>query len=308
MGDSIFIRHASVVDALRFECSDTEPFSFQLHKHDQFCEMLLIREGEGTFAIDGKTYVAGPGTALLYHPGVWHEELSQTHPFRAVYIAFRGLRLKHLPPDVFLEPDRDPVIRFDGKEPFRSIYRFAEEIAHECRGGDFECKTMSNQLFGALLIRLSRHVHRSQANKSGKQGTQPVYLARRYIEANYDLDITLAKLASHSYLNAYHLAHKFKEEFGVSPIRFLIEHRIEVAKRYLRTTDLPVREIGELVGYRSETSFHHIFRKVAGVTPGQYRIDGQSAAAGGKEVADEAANEEAANEANDRNIQIVERP
>lgn len=275
ISESIFIRQASVIDALRFDNSDMNPFSFQLHNHDQLCEMLLISEGSGTFSVDGKTYEVGPRTVLIYHAGIWHEESSRSYPFRAVFIAFRGLRLKHLPPEYFLEPERDPLIRLDF-EQFESLYQLAEEIVLECHGGGFEYKTVSNQLFGILLARLAKHVHRTQEmQKENKRPQEPVYRARRYIEENYDLDITLTKLASHCYMNAYHLAHKFKEEFGVSPIRFLIKYRIEVAKRYFLTTDLSIREIGELVGYRSETSFHHMFRKVTSMTPGQFRNNGQ---------------------------------
>jgi AraC-like DNA-binding protein len=276
LDDSIFIRQAFVIDALSFDCLGTNPFSFQLHKHDQFCEMLLINEGLGTFSVDGKTYEAGPRTVLIYHAGIWHEELSRSYPFHAVFIAFRGLKLKYLPPGYFLEPDREPVIRLDSEEQFQSLYKLAEEIALECHGGGFEYKTVSNQLFGILLARLAKQVHGPEELQTVKRRPQePIYRARRYIEENYDQDITLSKLASHCYMNAYHLAHKFKEEVGVSPIRFLIEYRIEVAKRYFLTTDLSIREIGELVGYRSETSFHHMFRKVTGMTPGQYRNKGQ---------------------------------
>ena len=91
------------------------------------------------------------------------------------------------------------------------------------------------------------------------------------MEENYHSSITLDMLAAETYVGKYHLAHLFKAETGVSPIQFLIYCRMEAAKRYLKTTELQVKQIAELVGYQSEPSFHNVFLKTCGMTPGEYR-------------------------------------
>ncbi|WP_161807570.1 AraC family transcriptional regulator [Bacillus sp. FJAT-28004] len=275
MSDYLFLRQASVIGGSSFDCSEQWPFAFPLHKHDLYSELLLISEGSGKFSIDGTTYEAGPGTILLYHRGIWHEEMSVTHPFRARYLAFRGLQIQGLPPDYFLASKQTPIIRTLGNEEFSVLYHLVGDIANELKQKKFEYQNMTDHMFGIFLTRLGRHVYSTRNDgKSKKRPKEAVYFARRYMEEHYDQKITLTKLAALSFVNPYHLAHLFKDETGISPIQFLIQYRVEVAKRYLLTTDLSIQDIAEAIGYSSETSFQHLFRKLTGVTPGQFRLTG----------------------------------
>lgn len=271
---SAFLRQASIVSGASFLKTAEDRFLFPLHKHDDTSEMLLILEGEGTFGVDGCAYTAGPGTLLFYHRGVWHEEASTRHPFRGIYIGFTGLQLQGLPPDYFFDPHKPPIIRLHEQlHPIRELF---EACIREHRSSEPEAQTMADHWLGLLLTRLFRLAYGASAAPGAerKPSQTAVMLAKKYIEEQYRTAITLAKLAKITYVNEYHLAHLFKDELGISPIQFLIRYRMEVAGRYLSTTTLPMKEIAELVGYQSETSFHNAFKKMMGVTPGGYREKG----------------------------------
>jgi AraC-like DNA-binding protein len=270
MAQDKFVHPAKVVRGNSFNRDDTNPFYHALHKHDTVSQLLYIEEGEGTFVIDGVSYMAGAGMVLMYHRGVWHEEKSVQHPFKAIYFSFQNLQIKGLPPDFFLPAHRPPLIKLGEHSAF--IGDLLAKCLAEFDSRLIEAHTMANHWIGIALVQLFRIAGGGVSEDNTRKPSRTAVLrARSYIEEHYHNDITLELLARISHVNAYHLAHLFKEEMGVSPIQFLIRYRMEVAKRYLTTTELPLKDISELVGYESETSLHNIFKKVTGVTPGQFR-------------------------------------
>jgi AraC-like DNA-binding protein len=269
---SLFVRNASIQGGGLFEREENDPFFVPMHKHDFNSEMFLVTGGGGAFNIDGCTYVVKRGTLLFYQRGVWHEELSTTHPFAGMYVGFSGLQIKGLPPDYVIHPDSAPFVKLG--DAFESIrQRFLAcimELYREMPGSH----ELANHMLGILMVELARIIHYPSVEAPlRKPSRAAVSRARNYMEENFRDPITLETLSKVTYVNEYHLAHLFKEELGISPIQFLIRCRVEATKRYLTTTRLSLKEIGELVGYQSETSFHHIFKKTTGVTPGQYRSD-----------------------------------
>ncbi len=63
----------------------------------------------------------------------------------------------------------------------------------------------------------------------------------------------------------------FREHYGLSPARFLQQERMERAKRLLRETDQPIKEIGQTIGYGEPAAFHRAFRREVQMTPVDYR-------------------------------------
>jgi AraC-like DNA-binding protein len=81
----------------------------------------------------------------------------------------------------------------------------------------------------------------------------------------------LAELARHAMTNEYKLKRGFKALFGISPYAYLLQHRLELARRYLLDTDRSIAEIARRVGYRDPAHFTNAFRKGYGVRPSDLR-------------------------------------
>ncbi|MBM7582056.1 AraC-like DNA-binding protein [Caldicoprobacter guelmensis] len=92
-----------------------------------------------------------------------------------------------------------------------------------------------------------------------------------FIERNYKKDIGIQEVASFVGLSYSHVRKVFKSRIGENIVEFINKLRIEEAKKLLLNTELPVREIALIVGYNSDQTFARIFKKVEGVTPGEYR-------------------------------------
>ena len=63
----------------------------------------------------------------------------------------------------------------------------------------------------------------------------------------------------------------FKQEFSLSPIQYINKKRVERAQLLLFTTDLSVKEVAYHLGISDHSYFSRLFRKVAGITPKEYR-------------------------------------
>lgn len=97
-------------------------------------------------------------------------------------------------------------------------------------------------------------------------------MIRNYIDENYWEDISLQTAASAmNYSDAY-FCRIFKQCFDKSFIVYLSEYRVDKAKELLSDVKNNVKDISQKVGYRDSNYFAKVFKRVAGVTPTEYRV------------------------------------
>ncbi|RAP77440.1 response regulator transcription factor [Paenibacillus montanisoli] len=94
---------------------------------------------------------------------------------------------------------------------------------------------------------------------------------RSYIEANYASNISLKSISKHFYMNSVYLGQLFKKTYGVYFNDFLLQIRIQEAKRQLRQTDKKIYEVAASVGFGNPDYFVSQFEKVEGKTPTEYK-------------------------------------
>jgi YesN/AraC family two-component response regulator len=95
--------------------------------------------------------------------------------------------------------------------------------------------------------------------------------AAEYISQNFSEDITLATVADHLHVNTSYLSTLFRQVTGMTFKEHLNRVRIEEAARLLSNTDYPVMEIAIACGYKDQSYFTKVFKKLTGLTPKQYR-------------------------------------
>lgn len=92
-----------------------------------------------------------------------------------------------------------------------------------------------------------------------------------FIEAHHAENITLQDIVKACSLNHSTLTKLFKEEFGLTPIAYLWDYRIAVAKKQLEFTNLPVKEIADRCGFKTIQHFSRRFEDRVGVSPAVFR-------------------------------------
>ncbi|MDY3918741.1 MAG: response regulator [Candidatus Limivivens sp.] len=91
-----------------------------------------------------------------------------------------------------------------------------------------------------------------------------------YIDTHYTQDIGLSELAELVNMSPANLSIFFKEQVGMSYIKYLTRIRIDRAKDLLRSGE-KASDIGEMVGYNDYRYFSQVFKKLEHMTPSEYR-------------------------------------
>jgi AraC-like DNA-binding protein len=84
-------------------------------------------------------------------------------------------------------------------------------------------------------------------------------------------DLNLETIARQSGLSTAYFSHLFKATFGSGFARYVVECRLERARRLLSQTQMPVARVVDECGFGSLAHFHAVFKSATGTTPGQYR-------------------------------------
>ena len=95
--------------------------------------------------------------------------------------------------------------------------------------------------------------------------------AQHYMEQHYMENITVEKLANLGYMSKTTFNRHFKSELGITPIEYLIEIRIKMAKLMLKRKENPMTEIALRCGFGSSAHFSSCFQQHVGLTPSEYR-------------------------------------
>ncbi len=93
---------------------------------------------------------------------------------------------------------------------------------------------------------------------------------RRYINSNFGEEIRLDQLAHLQHTSKYHLIRLFKRYYGITPHQYLINIRMEEAKKLLNKGN-SISDTCYKVGFESINSFSNLFKTKTGKSPSEYR-------------------------------------
>lgn len=122
-----------------------------------------------------------------------------------------------------------------------------------------------------IICILTELLHCSAKKETAPVAKQSLSDTIVYINEHFSEPLTLDALAKSASLSPWYFTRVFAEQTGMTPHQYLIATRLNAAKFLLKTTSVPVKEIGFSCGFSSESSFCTTFRKWEHVTPGEYR-------------------------------------
>ena len=93
----------------------------------------------------------------------------------------------------------------------------------------------------------------------------------KHIQHNYSTDLTVEDICKQFGCSRSYFSHTFKKESGKSFREYLIDIRLEHAKRLLTLSNLNITEVAFSVGFSDSNYFTNIFRKKNGIPPLAYR-------------------------------------
>jgi AraC-like DNA-binding protein len=128
--------------------------------------------------------------------------------------------------------------------------------------------SVESKLIDALahLIRRCADDQRSRSRALSERSA--VRTAREYIDAHYDVDVSLSELAALVHLSPFYFARAFQKDVGLPPHAYLETVRIKRARELL-LRGVPITDVSAAVGYGDQSHFTHRFKRLVGMTPGQ---------------------------------------
>jgi AraC family transcriptional regulator len=186
----------------------------------------------------------------------------------------------HLDPDFvarqageLVQTDRiDLIAACEVSDPL--VHHIGRSLAAEVDMGAPAGSIYAESLVNTLVAHLLRHYSSAGERFQHYLGGLPKRKLRRvteFIEENLERDLTLAEIAGIAELSPFHFTRSFKQATGSTPIQFLTQRRIDLAKRLLVESELPIVEIGLRAGFKNQSHFTTLFRKITAMTPKAYR-------------------------------------
>jgi AraC-like DNA-binding protein len=124
---------------------------------------------------------------------------------------------------------------------------------------------------GILYILLSHFMKYATPKTEVKDSRIHQILA--YIRKNIHLRLDIDVLADKACMSKDHFIRVFKREMGETPNVYVTKKKMEKAELLLVTSDLSVKQVADSLGYEDYSYFNKLFKKNAGVTPQQYRMN-----------------------------------
>lgn len=236
---------------------------------------FLVVDGEGSLEYGGKTYALQKGDCAYVDCHTAYAHSCAETLWKLKWVHFYGPNMGGIY-DKYVERGGRPVLTL--AEPAR--YEGLLDEIYEIAASDAYIKDM--RIFEKLTTLLTMLMEQSwnpekgdaQEEASHRKGAgkkQNLQAMKEYLDENYATRITLDMLAERFYINKFYLTRIFKEQFGESVTGYLLQVRITKAKQRLRFTDKPIEEIAHECGMHDANYFSRMFKKVEGVTPGEFR-------------------------------------
>lgn len=114
-------------------------------------------------------------------------------------------------------------------------------------------------------------VQETTEGKGGKWKRKIVEDIKNIIRKRYNEQLKISDIAKEVFLSTGYCNLLFKKETGMTIFDFLMEYRIEVAKKMLRDENQKVAYVAERVGYQNKSYFCFLFKRSTGMTPAEYK-------------------------------------
>ncbi len=227
-------------------------------------QLILITEGRGFFTVDGETVELPKNTAVLYSP-----HMRQEYRFFCAdrpsfwWVHFSGELAGRL---------CEGIHRADGELSFTAVDDvhsmlgvFGRMHEHMSLG-----EAVSERYLCGLLCEMFG-ILESEKKRRERCTDEEMEAVRAYMQVRFKDRLTVDDCAKTAGMSKYHFIRRFTAYTKKTPIEYLTELRIHVAKDLLCSEELSVGECAELVGYSDRFYFCRVFKKHTGLSPAQYR-------------------------------------
>lgn len=228
---------------------------------------IYTLKGRGNLIYQGETYALTEDTAVVFYCGEYQDYRTEGDGgWKFQYIHFSGSSA-----DKYYKIMRRKGVAFvklSNPIRFQELFRELERwVALSGKEADLRISNIMEGVFTEMMVdeMVSDGGTRSFSNR------ESILKAVRYIQENYNKEITIEKLSDTAALSKYHFIRTFKRMTGVAPYEYLKCYRMNESKKLLKETAYSISQISDMIGYRNVNVYIQNFKQYVGVTPLKYR-------------------------------------
>lgn len=164
------------------------------------------------------------------------------------------------------EPRRDLWFSAQNPQIYEKLFR---ELALCFSGESYDRMASSMAVLFQIYAQIVRDHHPGYLSGSAKK---KIVKAQTYIQQNLaDRNLSVQQLAATAQMSQVHFRRLFHDLCGMSPVKYLVNARVEKAKSLLGLSEMRLEDVAAQTGFSSTAHLCAAFKNVTGQTPGQYR-------------------------------------
>lgn len=273
--------HGSVIFPVACYEDNMELISVPMHWHDEF-EIIFVIKGKLFIQVGPKRLCLSENSAVFINSGCLHsvESVSNGSGILRSIVIHPKLIGGNID-SVFWQ---DLIMPFVENEKLSYIILDTSTYWHNCvieymktAWDVITCEPYDYENYSRYLlsksfrILIDNSVKTTSSNKVNTLTNTRMKQLIQYIEEHYFEDITTQILMEQISSSESVLLRCFKQTVGTSPMRFILDYRIEKASSMLLTTMKKSCEIAIECGFNDFSYFTKVFRQKKGITPVEYR-------------------------------------
>ena len=241
--------------------------TFSRHTHEGYA-IGVVEAGIEGFRYQGANHLAPSGSIVVVHPGEVHTGYAATES---------GWRYRMFYPETNILQTAASEIA----DCFQPIPYFPtpviedRQIAAQLRYLHLSLENSASKLAKESLLiwtfarLISRYAQAPPPIKPVSVELSAVKLTQEYLKTNYQTKISLEQLSNLVNLKPLRLLRVFRKALGLPPHAYLVQVRITQAKKLLGM-GMSIAEVALETGFTDQSHLHRHFKRIVGVTPGQY--------------------------------------
>ncbi len=269
-------RSLDYYSGLTFSLGGSSPLHLEWHRHvPTYYGIQYNHAGRLRVRVDGKVDVSMEGPcAFISHPGAFFEYgTGDGRPRHHNFVCFFGPRVqRYIEGGLLKTNSANPLVKIGRPQSFfQSLVELG--MAVNSRGLVRMGEARMVATLESLLLQIAEPEDLAAPETAGVGAS----LGRLLQEIERDPAKSWDFVAEAGRLSCteQHFRRVFKKAAGMPPRQYLIEQRLRLASELLLKEDVPVAEIGSLVGIDDEHYFSRLFRRRFSVPPLKYRKEFQ---------------------------------
>lgn len=222
-----------------------------------------VLSGTGTIFHNEQKYTASAGEVYFLQQGVSHRYFSSAEdPWVKIWFNLKGTLPQHL-----LEVYPLDQVVYPGTEQLEEYFHaFHGELASGRPPQEIQ------QSCALLLHRIISATYYNSLSEP-RQESDDAFKIKRYLNQHILDTVDLSDLCGHIFKSKAQVIRQFKKAYGITPYAYLLDIKLQYAKKMLTQTNLPVKEIASKLNFADEHYFSTYFKQIEKLTPSMFRTN-----------------------------------